>query len=109
MLEAFQEWARQNSQRLKDLGVSITTYGPTHGPSRNSFAIDLDAGRFRATVQLWDTGESDVTLLDWELERVSPGGDPIAVSNYVFQSPEEFLSTLEQLLDRMVSKPDSGG
>jgi len=109
MLEAFQEWVRQNSERLKDLGVSITTYGPSQRPDRNSFAVDLDAGRYQANVQLWDTGECDIVLGDFELAANEPDKEAAEVSTYVFKSPEEFLSTLELLLNRMVSKPDSGG
>ena len=109
MLEAFQEWVRQKSDRLEELGISITTYGPSHRSERNSFAVDLDAGRYQANVQLWNTGECDIVLGDFDLARNEPDKEAVEVSTYVFKSPEEFLSNLEQLLDRMVSKTDSAG
>lgn len=96
MIEAFRRWIEIQRSEPALAGVSVKVSTGTQGLNNNSIYADFRTNRFELTVQLWETGESDLHILDWENPDKGVG-----VTHYVFTSENDMLSTIRLVIDKM--------
>src|SRR5438093_1284477 len=99
MIDALKQWFEDQHSLLTRLGVSVQVSSPTRGLSKNSIHADLKTDRYECTVQLWDSGESDFHLLDWEA-----ADEGVSVTHHQFNGTQELYAALDALLKRMSSE-----
>lgn len=59
MIHAFQSWIQNNQALLNERRINTHLSEPTQGLSKNSIFADFKSDRYEATVQVWESGESD--------------------------------------------------
>ena len=88
-------WLRTNQLVLTERGTAIHRSGPTQGLPKNSITAEFHTEAHEATVQLWDTGESDFFFWD------KTGADEVAATHHCFTSVEALYEALNRLLARL--------
>jgi hypothetical protein len=99
MIEALRQWLEDRHSRLTQSGVSVQVSSPTHGLSKNSIHADLKTDRYECTVQLWDSGESDFHLMDWEATD-----EGVSVTHHHFNGKQDLYAALDALLKGLSSE-----
>jgi hypothetical protein len=95
MIRAFQDWFHKNRSLLDDRHITVDISKPTEDLSKNSIYADLRTDRSEATVQVWESGESDFHFLS------SPSADEVIVTHHDFESSEQLDAALHQLIEQM--------
>lgn len=72
----------------------------SEGLLKNGISAVLKSERFEATIELWETGESEFYFLDWEFADRDPDYQP-EVTHYDFAAEKEMLSALNRLVNRL--------
>ena len=95
----FQGWLKSNQTRFTHDHIRVEVLGITpYVPS--SVHVNLFAERHEATVQLWETGESEFFFLDWQAAERDPAVG-VVVTHHDFTTPAELYATLDELVNRM--------
>lgn len=98
-ITSFQQWLKDNTARLEHENIRVEMLGITpYVPS--SIHVDFFAGRHEATVQIWEDGQSDFHLLDWEAAERDPEVG-VVVTHYDFATLAQMYAALDNLVNRL--------
>lgn len=101
MIEALRSWFEQNSSLLEEEGISGGLSPGSVGLLKNGISAELKTNHLEATIELWETGESDFHFLDWEATERDPEVG-VVVTHYDFQGEQELWVALDKLVSRMI-------
>lgn len=100
MIETLQFWARENQSDLEKNGIYLKLSQPSEGLPKNGISAVFTSDRFEATIELWETGESEFYFLDWKAADRDPDYQ-VDITHHDFQSESELHSSLAALLERL--------
>ncbi len=103
MLGALQAWFHRHEGTLRARGIAVQVRQPSSGFSKNGISADLTTDRAEATVELWESGESEFHYLDWQEAEADKDNAQAAVTHYEFARPEELFAALDALMTRMAA------
>ena len=106
MIEALRSWFRQNSSLLEGEGISGSLSPGSVGLLKNGISAELKTDHLEATIELWETGESDFHFLDWEAAERDPEVS-VVVTHYDFRSEQEMYAALNNLVNRINGNDNS--
>lgn len=95
MIQDFHDWFEKNQNGLNKKRIKTLVSQATQNLDKNSINADFLSDRYEATVQIWETGESDFHFLDWK------EANEVVVTYHKFNSKEELYMALEQLIVQM--------
>lgn len=100
MIDAFRLWFSQNQFLLARDGLTFELSAGSMGLPKNGISAVLKSERVEVTIELWETGESEFYLLDWNtIDRDPEAG--VVVMHYDFAEPAALYAALDQLVNRM--------
>jgi hypothetical protein len=94
-IEAIQDWVESSRHMLNERRITVGLSEPTRGPGKNSIHAELRGESSEATVEVWDTGESDFHFADM---GATSG---VVVTHHDFRSREELENALDDLANRL--------
>ena len=100
MIHWFSEWFSTNSSQSERQGIRISLSESSKELSKNGISAVLKSERIEATVELWETGESEVYFLDWKASDRDPDYQP-EVIHYDFENKTDLLNALNNIVSRM--------
>lgn len=100
MIDTFRRWALEYGPILKREGISLDLSKGSEGLPKNGISAALKSDRFEATIELWETGESEFYFLDWEAAERDPNVG-VVVTHYDFTTAGELYAALDQVISRM--------
>ena len=100
MIEKLLYWAEQHQGDLARDRIFLKLSQPSDGLPKNGISAVFTSSRFEATVELWENGESEFYLLDWEAADRDPNYQ-VEIIHHDFRSGIELYTALETLVSRM--------
>jgi len=98
MVQHLQNWVQENGLRLSERNITCSIKAPSRESNKLGISASFTTDRGEATVELWETGESDFHFLD---SRSSDVG--VRVTHYEFSNMQELYDALENLLKALTS------
>ena len=105
MIENLQFWAGQHQRDLEGKGIALKLSHPSEGLPKNGISAVFTSDRFEATVELWETGESEFYFLDWKAADRDPEYQ-VEITHHDFQNEGDLHSSLAVLLERLSAESE---
>jgi hypothetical protein len=100
---SFERWLKDNQARLEQENIRVEILGTTAYTPR-SIHVNFFTDCQEATVQLWEDGQSDFHLLDWEAAERDPEVG-VVVTHHDFNTTDELSMALEDIVRRLSATP----
>jgi hypothetical protein len=101
LFDTFEAWYQSRVPSLQEKGYTVEFVRSTNQPEdassqtyKTSVHLDILSRHYAARITLWDSGESDFEVLDYET------GSPHYFVHSVFHDPQEMNLNLNKLLRR---------
>ncbi|MEG3991660.1 hypothetical protein QUA13_32025 [Microcoleus sp. S28C3] len=70
MLDQFESWIQEKRQEIENWGYQLDIVKPPSGVAQQSLSLDLDSDNYIARITLWESGDSQLQILDIVSEKM---------------------------------------
>jgi hypothetical protein len=103
MLDSMRRWFEVHQRSLSDKGIDVQVSQGIEESPKNLICANIRSARYECLIELWETGESDFHLLDWQHPE-----QEVVVTHYEFENELQLYAAIETMISRFEDLDSSG-